>query len=129
MVVEFDLIAAVDAVLVDKIAKLYNFWISNSLPKRCRSIAFGYSFQLCFRCRVVKAVHDTEFEGSKIHAKVLSNEQRTPSSSAPSGNKRPTGPGGRQIDFPLRVLVQSEMVGAIIGRGGQTIRQITQQTR
>ena len=33
------------------------------------------------------------------------------------------------LDFPLRILVQSDMVGAIIGRGGQTIRQITQQTR
>lgn len=40
------------------------------------------------------------------------------------------GPGGRPvIDFPLRILVQSDMVGAIIGRGGQTIRAITQQTR
>ncbi len=39
------------------------------------------------------------------------------------------GGGQRQVDFPLRILVQSDMVGAIIGRGGQTIRQITQQTR
>lgn len=37
--------------------------------------------------------------------------------------------GGRQTDFPLRILVQSDMVGAIIGRQGSTIRQITQQTR
>nr|CAD7428004.1 unnamed protein product [Timema monikensis] len=36
---------------------------------------------------------------------------------------------GRQTDFPLRILVQSDMVGAIIGRQGSTIRQITQQTR
>lgn len=35
----------------------------------------------------------------------------------------------RQTDFPLRILVQSDMVGAIIGRQGTTIRQITQQTR
>jgi hypothetical protein len=39
------------------------------------------------------------------------------------------GGGGAEIDFPLRILVQSDMVGAIIGRGGQTIRNITQQTR
>jgi len=38
------------------------------------------------------------------------------------------GPG-RQADFPLRILVQSEMVGAIIGRQGSTIRTITQQSR
>lgn len=40
-----------------------------------------------------------------------------------------SGPGGRQTDFPLRVLVASDMVGAIIGRQGSTIRQITQQSR
>ncbi|CAG0902912.1 unnamed protein product [Darwinula stevensoni] len=44
------------------------------------------------------------------------------------------GPGGaappaRHTDFPLRILVLGEMVGAIIGRGGSTIRQVTQQTR
>ncbi|CAH0558056.1 unnamed protein product [Brassicogethes aeneus] len=54
------------------------------------------------------------------------------------GRKGPRGPGApfgglpgqsRQTDFPLRILVQSDMVGAIIGRQGSTIRQITQQTR
>ncbi|VEN38389.1 unnamed protein product [Callosobruchus maculatus] len=53
------------------------------------------------------------------------------------GRRGPRGPaafGGlpgqsRQTDFPLRILVQSDMVGAIIGRQGSTIRQITQQTR
>ncbi|XP_046983659.1 LOW QUALITY PROTEIN: insulin-like growth factor 2 mRNA-binding protein 1 [Schistocerca americana] len=47
------------------------------------------------------------------------------------GRGGPGGPGGggRQADFPLRMLVQSDMVGAIIGRQGSTIRQITQQTR
>ncbi len=39
------------------------------------------------------------------------------------------GNGNGDIDFPLRILVQSDMVGAIIGRGGQTIRSITQQSR
>lgn len=32
-------------------------------------------------------------------------------------------------DFPLRMLVQNDMVGAIIGRSGGTIRQITQQSK
>lgn len=36
---------------------------------------------------------------------------------------------GRHADFPLRILVHSDMVGAIIGRQGLTIRTITQQTR
>ncbi|XP_022258249.1 insulin-like growth factor 2 mRNA-binding protein 1 [Limulus polyphemus] len=35
----------------------------------------------------------------------------------------------RPADFPLRILVFSDMVGAIIGRAGGTIRQITQQSR
>ncbi|XP_054713128.1 insulin-like growth factor 2 mRNA-binding protein 1 isoform X1 [Uloborus diversus] len=35
----------------------------------------------------------------------------------------------RASDFPLRILVLSDMVGAIIGRAGGTIRQITQQSR
>lgn len=41
---------------------------------------------------------------------------------APGGYARPT-------DFPLRLLVQSDMVGAIIGRQGSTIRVITQSSR
>ena len=49
---------------------------------------------------------------------------------SPTNGAQKSGPGsGRLIDFPLRVLVQSEMVGAIIGRSGQTIKQITQQSR
>ena len=49
---------------------------------------------------------------------------------SPTNGGQKSGPGsGRLIDFPLRVLVQSEMVGAIIGRSGQTIKQITQQSR
>jgi len=44
-------------------------------------------------------------------------KQKTP-------NKRQT-----TIDVPVRILVPSESVGAIIGKGGQTIRQLTQQTR
>lgn len=38
-----------------------------------------------------------------------------------------TSPSQRHTDFPLRILVLSEMVGAIIGRQGSTIRTITQQ--
>lgn len=35
----------------------------------------------------------------------------------------------KHTEFPLRILVLSEMVGAIIGRQGATIRTITQQVR
>jgi ribosomal protein S3 len=39
------------------------------------------------------------------------------------------GRPARGVDFPLRILVSSDMVGAIIGRGGATIRNITQESR
>lgn len=37
--------------------------------------------------------------------------------------------GTTKSDFPLRMLVRSDMVGAIIGRSGSTIKQITQQSK
>ncbi|XP_054163763.1 insulin-like growth factor 2 mRNA-binding protein 2 isoform X2 [Oppia nitens] len=45
-----------------------------------------------------------------------------------SGTGGSMSSGQRPPDFPLRILVLSDMVGAIIGRSGGTIRQITQQT-
>ncbi|KAJ8776017.1 hypothetical protein J1605_015861 [Eschrichtius robustus] len=35
----------------------------------------------------------------------------------------------RQIDFPLRILVPTQFVGAIIGKEGLTIKNITKQTQ
>lgn len=45
------------------------------------------------------------------------------------GGKGRGGRPGRGVDFPLRILVSSDMVGAIIGRGGSKIRNITQESR
>lgn len=56
-----------------------------------------------------------------------SANRRPPQGAGPRGFR--TAAGARQVDFPLRILVSSEMVGAIIGRGGATIRTITQQSR
>ncbi|GFU21187.1 insulin-like growth factor 2 mRNA-binding protein 3 [Nephila pilipes] len=78
-----------------------------------------------------------EFEGCLL--KVDYAMDRGPGSRSPRG----VGRGGmrnvpysgnqgfplRASDFPLRILVLSDMVGAIIGRSGGTIRQITQQSR
>ncbi|XP_039500399.1 insulin-like growth factor 2 mRNA-binding protein 1 isoform X8 [Drosophila santomea] len=73
-------------------------------------------------------LNGVEFEGSKLHAEQLDKNQRR--SQRNQRNPYPGMPGpGRQADFPLRILVQSEMVGAIIGRQGSTIRTITQQSR
>ena len=63
-----------------------------------------------------------------MHSEPLDKHQRRPTRN--TRNPYPGMPGpGRQADFPLRILVQSEMVGAIIGRQGSTIRSITQQSR
>lgn len=77
------------------------------------------------------ALADLELGASA--SKLASTNQRDPrlqvGPSSP-GDGTPRGRGrGRGVDFPLRVLVSSDMVGAIIGRGGATIRNITQQSR
>ena len=66
----------------------------------------------------------------------MEREPGQSSSSPDVGHDGSQGEGGkgrgrpaRGVDFPLRILVSSDMVGAIIGRGGATIRTITQETR
>ncbi|XP_017784762.1 PREDICTED: insulin-like growth factor 2 mRNA-binding protein 1 isoform X2 [Nicrophorus vespilloides] len=79
--------------------------------------------------QAVNHVNGVELEGRHLRAEMSSDKK---------GRRGPRVPGApfgglpgqnRQTDFPLRILVQSDMVGAIIGRQGSTIRQITQQTR
>lgn len=88
-------------------------------------------------CRAAAGLNGVEFEGSKLHAEPLDKQRRGPRRGNPQHQQQqqyPIAQGGqgvpgRQNDFPLRLLVQSDMVGAIIGRQGSTIRQITQQSR
>jgi len=75
------------------------------------------------------------YEGAQLKAE-LCNEKRGGGRGGGGGMRGPRAGGafamggsGRQTDFPLRILVQSDMVGAIIGRQGSTIKQITQQSR
>ncbi|XP_028635523.1 insulin-like growth factor 2 mRNA-binding protein 2 isoform X4 [Grammomys surdaster] len=55
------------------------------------------------------------------------------SSPSPPHRAREQGHGSssqsRQIDFPLRILVPTQFVGAIIGKEGLTIKNITKQTQ
>ncbi|XP_068905296.1 insulin-like growth factor 2 mRNA-binding protein 1 isoform X2 [Tenebrio molitor] len=79
--------------------------------------------------QAVNQLNGIEIDSRSIKVE-LAVEKR--SRRGPRGPGAPFGglPGqSRQTDFPLRILVQSDMVGAIIGRQGSTIRQITQQTR
>lgn len=93
--------------------------------------------------RAATGLNGAEFEGSNLITELLlENKAQSTSGGAASASSQQrrnqrnrtqygnvTGGPGRQTDFPLRVLVASDMVGAIIGRQGSTIRQITQQSR
>lgn len=73
---------------------------------------------------VAAGMSELDLNGGKPNAGM----DQSPHMAGPEMQKtRPRG--GRTVDFPLRVLVSSDMVGAIIGRGGATIRNITQQSR
>ncbi|GIY56477.1 insulin-like growth factor 2 mRNA-binding protein 1 [Caerostris darwini] len=69
--------------------------------------------------------------GSFLKVEHLMELGRGRGSGGGRGASRPYASPGlyRSNDFPLRILVLSDMVGAIIGRAGGTIRQITQQSR
>ena len=87
----------------------------------------------------IELLNTKEFEDAPLKARLVRlvhPPKTTPASSAKGtplkkrgGPQGPPSASQRAIDFPLRILVHSEMVGAIIGRGGQTIKEITQQTR
>ncbi|KAG5669135.1 hypothetical protein PVAND_017031 [Polypedilum vanderplanki] len=87
--------------------------------------------------RAANGLNGTDFEGSKLSTELLFENKSQSSGGGASSQKKNqksrttygnvSGGPGRQTDFPLRVLVASDMVGAIIGRQGSTIRQITQQ--
>ena len=92
--------------------------------------------------RAAAGLNGAEFEGSNLTTELLVEKPSSVSGAAASASSQQrrnqrnrsqygnvAGGPGRQTDFPLRVLVASDMVGAIIGRQGSTIRQITQQSR
>ncbi|XP_076662921.1 IGF-II mRNA-binding protein isoform X2 [Andrena cerasifolii] len=80
--------------------------------------------------QAVNQFNGHEFEGNALKVEMSTVESRRRGRSQRSGVAYSGVSGsGRQTDFPLRILVQSDMVGAIIGRQGSTIRQITQVTR
>ncbi|XP_067006463.1 insulin-like growth factor 2 mRNA-binding protein 1 isoform X2 [Anabrus simplex] len=80
--------------------------------------------------QAVNQLNGYTFEGSSLKVELSMERRSRGRGSRGPGTSFSGLPGsGRQTDFPLRILVQSDMVGAIIGRQGSTIRQITQQTR
>lgn len=83
--------------------------------------------------QAVNNLNGYEFEGATLKAEYLL-EQRNGRIANNRRNFRGNLYQGmannqRTMEFPLRMLVPSDMVGAIIGRQGATIRTITQHSR
>nr|CAD7400122.1 unnamed protein product [Timema cristinae] len=80
--------------------------------------------------QAISQLNGLDFEGTSLKAELsMERRNRGRGTRGPGAQFSGMAGSGRQTDFPLRILVQSDMVGAIIGRQGSTIRQITQQTR
>ncbi|XP_021194715.1 insulin-like growth factor 2 mRNA-binding protein 1 isoform X2 [Helicoverpa armigera] len=82
--------------------------------------------------QAINGLNGCELEGSRMKVEAAEQNTRGGRRGRPGGGRGgggATGGGSRPTDFPLRLLVQSDMVGAIIGRQGSTIRLITQQSR
>ncbi|XP_035442771.1 insulin-like growth factor 2 mRNA-binding protein 1 isoform X2 [Spodoptera frugiperda] len=82
--------------------------------------------------QAINGLNGCELEGSRMKVEAAEQNTRGVRRGRPGGGRGgggATGGGSRPTDFPLRLLVQSDMVGAIIGRQGSTIRLITQQSR
>ncbi|XP_023938668.1 insulin-like growth factor 2 mRNA-binding protein 1 isoform X5 [Bicyclus anynana] len=82
--------------------------------------------------RAINGLNGCELEGGRMKVEAADGMARGGRRGRPGGGRGgggAPGSGARPTDFPLRLLVQSDMVGAIIGRQGSTIRLITQQSR
>ncbi|XP_045784465.1 insulin-like growth factor 2 mRNA-binding protein 3 isoform X2 [Maniola jurtina] len=82
--------------------------------------------------RAINGLNGCEVEGGRMKVEAAEGMARGGRRGRPGGGRGgggAPGSGARPTDFPLRLLVQSDMVGAIIGRQGSTIRLITQQSR
>ncbi|XP_052826270.1 insulin-like growth factor 2 mRNA-binding protein 1 [Octopus bimaculoides] len=73
--------------------------------------------------QVISQLNGYDFQGSILKADFASSRARNNQSNSNNGSGMVCGQ-----DLPLRVLVGREYVGAIIGKQGQTIKQITSQS-
>ncbi|XP_065839545.1 insulin-like growth factor 2 mRNA-binding protein 2 isoform X2 [Oscarella lobularis] len=87
--------------------------------------------------QAVRQFHGTNFRDVDVELEVKFVEEMRPLT--PPSPQQLQIPGhqnrvgrttrGTHTEFPLRILVPSDMVGAIIGREGNTIRMLTQKTK
>jgi insulin-like growth factor 2 mRNA-binding protein 1 len=80
--------------------------------------------------KAVEILNEREYDGSNLKVEVMTNTVTNGRNNRPLAGgirqKGPFQPGmARGAGIPVRLLVPSEYVGAIIGRKGQTIRTIT----
>ncbi|XP_033210747.1 insulin-like growth factor 2 mRNA-binding protein 1 isoform X2 [Belonocnema kinseyi] len=115
--------------LLSNYGQIQNIEKVSSRDPNSQSVLISYESQEQAQ-QAVSQLNGYEFEGNPLKVEMASGEGRRRGRSQRGGVAFSGIPGsGRQTDFPLRILVQSDMVGAIIGRQGSTIRQITQMTR
>lgn len=91
-------------------------------------------------CRAIEKLSDHQFENYSFKISYIPDEEVSspppPQRSRRGGHssrERGSSPGGssqpKQLDFPLRMLVPTQFVGAIIGKEGLTIKNLTKQTQ
>jgi len=78
--------------------------------------------------QAVEQLNDYDYQGSVLKVDYAENGSR-PRPLHPRNAGGSSSGNGRGTGYPLRIFVPSELVGAIIGRKGQTIRNITTQSR
>ncbi|XP_048170155.1 insulin-like growth factor 2 mRNA-binding protein 2 isoform X2 [Corvus hawaiiensis] len=88
----------------------------------------------------IEKLNDHQFENYSFKISYIPDEEVSspppPQRSRRGGHssrERGSSPGGssqpKQLDFPLRMLVPTQFVGAIIGKEGLTIKNLTKQTQ
>lgn len=91
-------------------------------------------------CRAIEKLSDHQFENYSFKISYIPDEEVSspppPQRSRRGGHssrERGSSPGGsqqpKQLEFPLRMLVPTQFVGAIIGKEGLTIKNLTKQTQ
>ncbi|XP_030846337.1 insulin-like growth factor 2 mRNA-binding protein 1 isoform X3 [Strongylocentrotus purpuratus] len=85
--------------------------------------------------QAIRQLNNFEYQESKLRVKFKNGGRGGPGGRF--NNRNQGGPGGMYhqqqnvpdtSNFPVRILVRSEFVGAIIGKGGNNIRAITKET-
>lgn len=91
------------------------------------------SFPTLLYFRAIEKLSGHQFEDYSFKISYIPDEEVNSPSPPHRAREQGHSPGSssqaRQIDFPLRILVPTQFVGAIIGKEGLTIKNITKQTQ